>query len=38
MTPLFFDVQSLTAMKHEHEAKHGQKPFKVNEASCIAWS
>jgi hypothetical protein len=27
-----FDVQSLKNMKHEHEARHGQKPFKVNEA------
>jgi len=27
-----FDVQSLKSMKQEHEAKHGQKPFKVNEA------
>jgi hypothetical protein len=27
-----FDVQSLKTMKLEHEARHGQKPFKVNEA------
>ena len=27
-----FDVQSLKGMKHEHEGRHGQKPFKVNEA------
>lgn len=27
-----FDVQSLRNMKHEHEDRHGQKPFKVNEA------
>ncbi|MDO9012220.1 MAG: hypothetical protein Q7U78_10515 [Gallionella sp.] len=27
-----FDVHSLKDMKHEHESKHGQKPFKVNEA------
>jgi len=27
-----FDVASLRAMKHRHESKSGQKPFKVNEA------
>lgn len=27
-----FSVESLRAIKHEHEALHGQKPFKVNEA------
>jgi hypothetical protein len=27
-----FGVDSLKAMKREHEALHGQKPFKVNEA------
>ena len=27
-----FDTQSLKAIKFQHEAVHGQKPFKVNEA------
>jgi hypothetical protein len=27
-----YDVQSLKKMKREHEARHGQKPFKINEA------
>jgi hypothetical protein len=27
-----FNVLSLRTMKYEHEARHGQKPFKVNEA------
>lgn len=27
-----FDISSLRSMKHQHESKHGQKPFKVNEA------
>ncbi len=27
-----YDVHSLKTMKLEHEARHGQKPFKVNEA------
>lgn len=27
-----FDVNALRSMKHQHESKHGQKPFKVNEA------
>jgi hypothetical protein len=27
-----FDVQALRTMKQKHEARYGQKPFKVNEA------
>jgi hypothetical protein len=27
-----YDVQSLKTMKREHEARHGQKPYKINEA------
>ena len=27
-----FDSQALIAMKHQHESRHGEKPFKVNEA------
>lgn len=27
-----FDANALRAMKHQHESKHGLKPFKVNEA------
>ena len=27
-----FDISALRSMKHQHESKHGQKPFKVNEA------
>lgn len=27
-----FDMSALRSMKRQHESKHGQKPFKVNEA------
>lgn len=27
-----FDISALRSMKHQNESKHGQKPFKVNEA------
>jgi hypothetical protein len=27
-----YDVNALRAIKHQHESKHGEKPFKVNES------
>lgn len=27
-----FNAKALLSMKHQHESRHGQKPFKVNEA------